>query len=74
MKEALSKLVNEHYDDPEELLLDIAEILKQRAEFGEQRSRQQPNPDPLLKTFIENDRRWAAAIETLVDEGGFLIE
>jgi hypothetical protein len=73
MKEELQKLVNQ-YDDPEELLLDIAEILKQRAKFGEQRSRQLPTPDPLLKNFIDNDRKWAAAIETMVDEGGFLIE
>lgn len=72
MNEALSKLVNEQYDDPEELLLAIAEILKQRAEFGEQRLNQ--NPDGLLKTLVENDRRWATAIETLVDEGGFLNE
>ncbi|MBL1176913.1 hypothetical protein [Pantanalinema sp. GBBB05] len=73
MKEELQKLVNQ-YDDPEELLLDIAEILKQRAKFGEQRWRQQQEPDSLLKTFIDNDRKWAAAIETMVDEGGFLIE
>ena len=56
----LANTVNLHYDDPEDLILDLITVLEQRVAHGGQRL--QTNPDPIVRDLVETDRKWLNAL------------